>query len=375
MLVFGLNWMGDVIMSLPALHELVRIPSINIDIVTRPHLADLYRLLPGIHKILPLDTQQSWWRNLTAFKRLRRQGYDGALVLPNSFQSALSARLCGPIFSLGYSGQWRDLLLSKAVPRPQDYALWHESRLHLHLTRLMRSYVGVRTSNRASSIPPEVPSQTVITGPSAPEAFSNSGILPHTSTPHGFAPLPPLTRFFQNSVTQLSAIAPAIFQTPYVVVAPGAAFGAAKRWHPEKFAAVADRLAREFNLLPVITGAASEVAIANQVTAGISRPSLNLTGKTSLRELMALLANARLLLANDSGTMHLGAALSIPVVVPVGSTDMRRTGPLTAQARLVTGLICDPPCRAKTCPRGDHRCMVSLSAEPVFSACVEVLTS
>jgi len=178
---------------------------------------------------------------------------------------------------------------------------------------------------------------------------------------------------------------------PYIVLAPGAAFGAGKRWPTEGFAAIGAQLARERGLAVIVTGGSTEVELGRQVaaatrsglqpTATADQPRTavrtvtatrvhDLTGRTSLPQLVRLLADAALVVANDSGTMHLAAALGRPVVTPIGPTDPTRTGPLGDTARLVLAPDrCSPPCRARVCARGNQGCLATLPVEPVLAAC------
>jgi heptosyltransferase-2 len=157
-----------------------------------------------------------------------------------------------------------------------------------------------------------------------------------------------------------------------VGLAPGAAFGPAKRWLPERFGGLADRLIGALNADVLIFGSAAERPLAEKIASTMKHTPAIAAGETSLRQLLALMARCRLIVANDSGPMHLAAALGIPLVAIFGSTDERATGPLGSRVRIVKrGVECSP-CGRRECPI-DFRCMRDLSVEEVFRATLELV--
>jgi heptosyltransferase-2 len=158
----------------------------------------------------------------------------------------------------------------------------------------------------------------------------------------------------------------------WVGLNPGASFGTAKRWHPVRFAAVADRLAARHDLRPVVLGSAAERPVAEALAAAMRAPVLNLCGRTSLGELMGVLSHLRLLLTNDSGPMHLAAALGTPLVAVFGSTDWRETAPFTDRAAVVRRTVYCSPCKLRECPI-DHRCMTRVGIDEVAAAAERML--
>ena len=153
----------------------------------------------------------------------------------------------------------------------------------------------------------------------------------------------------------------------WVAINPGATYGSAKRWFPERFAAVADTIAEEFSARILIIGGPNEGSIAEEVAANMQKRPLNLAGKTSVRQLMALLSQCRLLVTNDSGPMHVAAAFGVPIVAIFGSTDHTTTSPLTSSCRIVRHPTECAPCLKTECPT-DHRCMTAVSVEDVLRA-------
>lgn len=328
-LLFGLNWVGDVVMSFGALANAAIGAGEKVDIVTRPHLEPLYHLHPGVGRLWAVDTRRPFWRLLPTFLRWRREGYDTILVLPRSFRSAWQAFLAGGRMRVGYAAEGRSPLLTLALPLPARHDQMHEAKLHAHLVA-------------AAGLPD-------YTAP-----------LP---TPH-------------LDATRVTATLARFGLQPdedFFVVAPGAAFGEAKRWPAERFAEVALRLTQLLGWRAVVTGTAPETGLTARVAGGLGGTGVDLGGRTTLEDLIHLLSRSRLLLANDSGTMHLGALLKTPVAVPVGSTDMARTGPLSDRAVLVKTDACRRACRKSVCPRGTHDCMRSIGVDQMVAAVTGLL--
>ncbi|GAB1352924.1 lipopolysaccharide heptosyltransferase II [Erysipelotrichia bacterium] len=327
-IVIGLNWLGDIIMSLPALVAASQAGETHV--VTRPHLAEVYSLfeLPlHVHAIATNAWPHEVFKQL---RPLRRLAAERAIVLPDSLRAAMLAKACGTTGSIGYAAQWRSLFLDRALAKPVEFTKIHEADLHYDLCR---------------------------------EAGLSNEMTRPTLKKYGC------------SDTEFADLAAKLgLPARYLVMAPGAAFGAAKRWPPALFAALADLVAANMKLPIVITASASEQTIVDEIC-GNSRASLiSAAGRTSLRELGCLLSRAEALVANDSGTMHLAALYQTPTVVPVGPTDMIRTGPLNPNFAAVTasGVCPIAPCRQRTCPRHDHACMLAIPPEAVYAELVRL---
>jgi len=160
--------------------------------------------------------------------------------------------------------------------------------------------------------------------------------------------------------------------SPFLVLNPGAAYGSAKRWPEDRFAGVADALARQLQLGVALIGSAAEAAIASQVRDAMKTPAAVLSGKTSLEALIGVLAESSLLVTNDSGPMHIATALGIPTVAVFGSTDDRITGPWGARTRIVKHPVECSPCLLRECPI-DHRCMNRVTVDDVCRAAMELV--
>jgi len=161
--------------------------------------------------------------------------------------------------------------------------------------------------------------------------------------------------------------------SPILVVNPGATYGSAKRWYPDRFAAVADALSEEWRSTVVVMGSPAEAPLAGEIESSARRGALNLAGKTTVREMMALLSLSSFLVTNDSGPMHVGAALGVPLVAIFGPTDWRRTSPWTDRARVVRADVDCSPCKLRVCDRG-HECMLGVTPEMVIDAAKSLRT-
>ena len=153
---------------------------------------------------------------------------------------------------------------------------------------------------------------------------------------------------------------------------PGASFGPAKRWLPERFADLADRLIGALHADVLVFGSREERPLAETIASEMEHTPIILAGETTLRQFMALLARCRLVVTNDSGPMHLAAALGVPLVATFGSTHERATGPLSPRARVVSQHVSCSPCGLRDCPV-DFRCMTGISVDEVYRIALELV--
>jgi heptosyltransferase II len=330
-LVRATNWLGDAVMSLPALRALrTRFPNAQIAVLARPSVAALYEGERSIDRVILLagtPGARDWATKWQLGSRLRREDFDLAVLLPNSFESAAIVRLSGARRRVGYARDGRSALLTDAiaVPLPGEVPR-HECYYYLELLR------------RAG--------------------LSQAG------------PMPVVTEILLDGLDAACARGAALFAArgvsgPVIGVNPGAAYGGAKRWLPERFAAAARELAVRQGATVVIFGAAGEKDLCGEVAAACG--GHNFAGSTTLREFIDMSAACRLCLANDSGAMHIAAAVGVPCVTVFGPTDETATGPVGASAVLVRKLVHCAPCKLRECPI-DHRCMTRITVDHVVAA-------
>lgn len=309
-LVRATNWIGDAVMSLPALRALrERFPQARITLLAMPWVADLYGREPFCDELIPWQAQrgprdlaQKWrvGRSLAAHR------FDLAIILPNSFDSAMPAWLAGIPRRIGFDRDARGWLLTDRIPRiePGDTPP-HQSFHYLELLR------------RAGLID-ALPAEIVIRLDGAQAAR-----------------LKGRERLGEGTI---------------VGVCPGAAFGAAKRWAPENFAQAARQVAHERQARIVLFGSQDEAGICDEVNRHLNHQAQSFAGQTTLGEFVELLAACDLVLTNDSGPMHIASALGVPTVAIFGSTSHIATGPTGPLATVVREPVSCSPCFERECP-------------------------
>lgn len=323
------NWVGDAVMALPALESVKEnFPECHLTVVGRPWIIPLLEGHPAVDHIIPIEKRgripADLFEVLRVASRVRRLGFDLALLFQNAFEAALIARLGGVGLRVGYNTDGRRWLLSHAVVRDKTLENKHQVEYYLELLRAMgwtaesrdpRLYVAERDRESAHAL------------------------------------------FVRHGVGKNDFL---------LGLSPGAAFGPAKRWPAERFAAVGDRAVDTWGARVLILGSKGERPIGGQVESTMKHAPINLCGETSLGEVMSLTRRCGMFVTNDSGLMHIAAALRVPTVAVFGSTDPVATGPRSPKARVVR---CDTdcsPCLKAVCP-GDFRCMLDIGADQVWS--------
>ena len=324
LLVQAPNWLGDAIMSLPVLKALKDFyPQAEITVMANPRVAPLFTAQPEVSSVFPFPCKGLDVRSL----RSLNEGFQVAVILPNSFASALSLFLARIPHRWGYAADGRRLLLTMAVV----------GRRKLRGLHLVYYYLGL------------------LTGLGEFTAFN-----------------PPRLMLTQEDLQEAKDLTCGNLQNedkPLVGLAPGAAYGPAKRWPAERFAALGQALQEEFQARLVLLGGPEETPLAQAVSKLLGDKVLNLTGRTSLRQALGVLAHLKLLITNDSGLMHAAAALGTPLVALFGSTNPRVTGPFSAQATVLYHPLPCSPCRKRTCPAGrDYECLKSITVAEVVAA-------
>lgn len=332
-LVRSVNWIGDAVMTTPALSVIrEHFPHAEITILANALVSQLFSHHPGINSIITFDRQgrhHGVAGRLRLAAELRRHAFDLAIILPNSFDSALVPWLAGIPARIGKCSDGRTLLLSGRYNAAKGSPPCHEVEYYLNLIQ----YFGV-------------------TG--------------RSTRPHLFISSEEAER--ASALLNESGIQPDDF---VLGINPGASYGSAKRWYPDRFAQVARRLADEWSAKVVIFGGPSETAIAADIEGRLEGTAVNMAGKTSVRELMALIKRCNFFITNDSGPMHIAAAFDVPLVAIFGSTDHTGTSPYSEKAVVVRKEVECSPCKLRECPT-DHRCMTAVTEESVINAALEL---
>lgn len=354
-LVRGVNWLGDAVMTTPALLQLREaLPGARIAMLTPSKLADLWRHHPAVDEVLPIAPGTSPW---AVGRSLRAHGFEAALILPNSPRSALECLFARIPVRVGFARGWRRFLLSHPVPaRPESVAMRKPGVAEIR-RRIELGTVG-------TAFPVTAASHHSLEYLALAKVFG--------ANPAPLAPCLRVTEDEREGVRRKFGLERGV---PWVGLNPGAEYGPAKRWPADRFAAAAREVASARGVRWVLLGGAGDRAVTETIGASIPG-SLNLAGSTSLRELISVLSEIRVLLTNDSGPMHVAAALGTPVVVPFGSTSPELTGPGLAgdpRHRLLRAGVPCAPCFLRQCPV-DFRCMLGIGVDRVVGEILELLS-
>jgi heptosyltransferase-2 len=339
-LVRAPNWVGDAIMAVPALETIRRTRANDeICILARPAIADVFSGQPFADRILQYDfrgNHAGWLGREKLAAELRKETFNAAVLLQNAFDAAWLAWRAGIPERVGYARDARGPLLTKAIRVPQEGEIpKHESYYYLELLR--RAGWG--------DAPPVIPPIRLRVTDSARTAAESE--LRSAGA--------------RENVWRLA-------------IAPGASYGAAKCWPPERFAILADRLISETGADVIFFGTLGEKEIAARIRSNMKSRAISLVGETSMRDMPALFASCSAFIGNDSGAMHVAAAAGLPVIGIFGSTDPEGTAPVTEQFTLIREAVSCSPCFLRVCPV-DHRCMERISVDSVFAAAIRLKNS
>jgi len=311
------NWIGDVIMAQPALRS----------------IAEHYQQ-HGTERISLCG--KPWLRDLLPYLNLPEAQYlgtipaaDTAFLFPNSFRSAWQCHRAGVKNIIAYRGQWRRLLLHRALTRRVDTLHEHHRNFHLDIARQL----NIPINNTAVSL-------------TAPDDAKETG--KNIMQQHGLDP------------------------QRVICIAPGAQFGAAKCYPADAYHTVVSQLA-EAGWQPLILGLAEDYDVGQRILTGITTPHWNAAGATSMAEVLAVISGCRLMLCNDSGLMHVAAGLNIPTVTPFGATDPARTSPSGSQVNILYQPADCSPCLQRECSVAGHPCMANITPTMLHDACAAML--
>ena len=329
LLIFAPNWLGDAVMALPAIADVRRAsPGTTIAVMGPPAVAQLFGLVGDVDEVIEKGVGRGFRDG--AAKTPPDPFFDAALLLPNSFRSALAAMRAGIPERWGYRADCRGPLLTRAIDRSPSGT--HQIDSYRRLVQAL--------------------------------GFPNGAGEPRITVADGI----------RRTAVDLLNGAGWDGRAPLVAFAPGAAYGSSKRWPPRYFAELARSLAGDL-VRTVLVGSGADAAVGREIEVASGDPSifLNLIGKTGLPALAGVLSSVRAVVANDSGAAHLAAALATPVTTVFGPTDERTNAPrsIAASAALFHPVWCRP-CWLRTCPL-DHRCMRGVTAASVAHAARRML--
>ena len=332
-LVIAPNWIGDAVMSQPLLAAIkASYPNAAIDVLVTPWVAPVYRACSEVTELIEADLrhgQLQWGLRRALAAQIKKRDYDSCYVLPNSFKSALIPWLANIPVRIGYQGELRRFLLTETKansPKTQRIPM-------------VEHYANLCAPSRNSDTAIPVPQLTPTT--SALEAARSR---------------------LQAAGIQTDAL---------VVLCPGAEYGPSKRWPAAHFAGLAQSI---LNAKPtasvVLLGSPSDRAIGDAIISSAASQDhiFNWCGATSLDEAIAIISMSSNVVSNDSGLMHIAAALQVPQVAIFGSSDPNHTPPNSAKATIISLHLPCSPCHQRECPLGHLNCLNQISPERVFAA-------
>ena len=331
-LVVAPNWLGDAVMALPAIADVRRqFSSSRLVVAARASVADLFGLVAGVDQRVVLTWTGRWWDRRALrmdAQRLTQSGPEVAVLFPNSFAAAWLVKAAGVKERWGYAADLRGRLLTRPVRRPRQSL--HQGAYYQHLTR----------------------SLGIDAGPLEPTLVVPGGSV--------------------AAARRLLADRGWNGESPLVVLAPGAAYGTAKRWIPAHVAALIATLTRDRGATCVLVGGKADAATMREILERLAPQAasvIDVTGATTLDVLAGLFSLARACVSNDSGAMHVAAAVGAPLVALFGPTREEETAPLTkagGRAEVLMHPVWCRPCMLRECPI-DHRCMTRISPARVLA--------
>ena len=328
------NWLGDAVLCTPALMALRNgVPQAHLTVLAKPRVAELLQQHPAVDDIIVYRSpgaHMGLGGKWALARSLRRRRFDMAVLFQNAFEAALIALLAGIPNRYGYPTDGRWLLLSHRVPQPKPLRAKHHVEYYLELMQPL-----------GLSVDPTEPALVITADEqrTADELVRSLGIAP---------------------------------DQPVIGLNPGSTYGTAKRWLPDRYAEVASRLGEQYGAHVLIFGTRDEETLGAAIAGMIKAPNTVLSGRTTVRQLMALTKRCQLFLTNDAGPMHIASALGVRVVAVFGPTDPQATSPFGHDHELVRRPVECAPCLLRECPI-DHRCMRGILPHMVHAAAARQL--
>ena len=336
--VRGTNWVGDAVMTVPALRELRRfLPEAHITLVSRPGTADIFIEADFIDEVLIYQRSGlgSAWNQTREWKR--RQ-FDLAVLFQNAFEAAMIPFLARVPKRIGYDSDHRGMLLTHPIPLPVWKDERHESFYYLNIVAELGRLLHGTTAIEPSELQYRL-DVSMVRKQAARELLRAEGITPGA---------------------------------PLVVLCPGSINSRAKRWPAERYASIADKFI-ETGASVALIGSRAELDVSGEVYQHMQTPPVVLTGKTTVAEATAIISVADVLITNDTGPAHIGSAVGTPTLVIFGPTNPLTTRPLAETAEIIRRPPDCAPCMLRDCPI-DHRCMTAITPEEVFQQALALMS-
>jgi heptosyltransferase-2 len=317
---------GDTVLTYPAVQQLKTLfPHSHLAILVSSPLVDLWKTFPYVDEIIPIQKKKgigSFWEDLNISRSLKERGFDLAVIFPRSFRSAFQIYLARIPIRIGYQDEGRSFFLTHGIHRTKEILRSHRVHYFQRLTEPL---------GKVDSSP-------------APRIFLGEEDR----------------RWAEQMLKDLNVLD----GKPLIGMNPGATYGLAKCWYPDRFRELGKRLCEKWKAHLLVFGKEEEGPIAKEILQNLENKGIDLTGKTNLLQLAALLERCHLLATNDTGTMHVATAVGTPVIALFGSTDPSVTGPWGDGHVVVRKDVSCSPCLKRICPT-DHRCMGLITVDEV----------
>ncbi len=326
-LIRSANWVGDAVMSLPAVSSMRQsLPQVEMVILAKPWVAELFQNNPVVDRVILYENPgihrgiQGKWR---LARKLKNENFSLSVLLQNAFEAAFISFLARIPRRAGYDTDGRRFLLTHPVTCNHKMKQSHQIDYYLGMVEAL----GFR--------------------PAAP--------IPHLAVP----------RQQQEEVSRMLRSLGVEETEEIVGLSPGATFGSAKQWFPERYGKLAEKIAKELGTRILIFGSPGDKEVGLRVCSHSAVPLVDLTGRTTLSQAMAWIDRCRLFITNDSGLMHVAAALHTPLIALFGSTNPQRTGPRGEWCRVISKPLSCAPCMKPECPER-RQCMEQISVDEVY---------
>ncbi len=368
-LIRSTNWIGDAVMTTPAVHSIRKnFPHAEITMLAVPWVADVFAASPDVDSIYIYDKKEKYAGKLkgplSLAKDLRRHGFDAAILLQNAFEAALIAKLAGIPVRAGFIRDGRGLLLSHGVGITPETRAKHQVHYYQDMLRGLGLTPGPDHLRLPVSEELSRWAQEMIAAMKYQKALSSPELLKDAE---------------KLGISRLNTGGEKGGNVPLIGFNPGAAFGPAKRWPTGKFGQLADLIARhhgDSGCVILVFGTEADRAAAEEIQQfSVRTPNhvLDLTGKTSLQQAISLIDACDAFVSNDSGLMHVAAALNTPTIAIFGSTDHIATGPYSDNAVILRREMECSPCLQSHCPKEHLKCLESISAVEVYEELMKIL--
>jgi heptosyltransferase-2 len=335
LLIRSTNWIGDAVMTTPAVRAIRKnFPDTRISILTKPWVAPVFSDSPYVDNLLIYDKAEKhkgMVGKIRLARELKQYSFDAAILLQNAFEAALITFFAGIPCRIGYNTDVRGFLLTHSVPCTPQIKKMHQTGYYLGILQ----GIGLKTDGLGLDLVVNKKYQK-----RAAEILEEHGIS---------------------------------MSDRLVGINPSATFGPAKQWFPERYAGLSDKIHEVFGANILLFGGPEDKELGHRIAQMMQHPLVDLCGKTKLEEAIALINMCNLFITNDSGLMHVAAALDIPLIAIFGSTNPITTGPRSKRSKIVRVSIKCSPCLKPKCPEGHLRCMDQIDIDMVFEAVKELL--